>query len=284
MKQHPIPQDITNYKFHLIGSMTLKQFAEVAVAAVLAFIIFKTNLIAIVKWPLIFFTVGLGAALAFVPIEERPLDHWIQTFFKNIYKPTKFFWKKASKIPDFFNYKISSVQSDFFAPNVNLNPARKQRINEYIKSIPEAEKVDEFDAGENQKISALLNQFNDVKVDQDQIKIEVKKQEKPNLQTRVRDLKAPQEELDNKKYSTNQIFGSVIGQNGQKESEVIIEIKDQSGESLRVIKSDEDGNFVANNPLKNGFYQVIAEKNDQKFPILQVELTGQILDPLVIKA
>ncbi|AKM80992.1 MAG: hypothetical protein UT13_C0001G0028 [Candidatus Pacebacteria bacterium GW2011_GWF2_38_9] len=284
MKQHPIPQDITNYKFHLIGSMTLKQFAEVAVAAVLAFIIFKTNLIAIVKWPLIFFTVGLGAALAFVPIEERPLDHWIQTFFKNIYKPTKFFWKKASKIPDFFNYKISSVQSDFFAPNVNLNPARKQRINEYIKSIPEAEKVDEFDAGENQKISALLNQFNDVKVDQDQIKIEVKKQEKPNLQTRVRDLKAPQEELDNKKYSTNQIFGSVIGQNGQKESEVIIEIKDQSGESLRVIKSDEDGNFVANNPLKNGSYQVIAEKNDQKFPILQVELTGQILDPLVIKA
>ncbi|KKQ07369.1 MAG: hypothetical protein US20_C0040G0005, partial [Candidatus Pacebacteria bacterium GW2011_GWF1_36_5] len=46
----------------------------------------------------------------------------------------------------------------------------------------------------------------------------------------------------------------------------------------------EDGNFVANNPLKNGSYQVIAEKNDQKFPILQVELTGQILDPLVIKA
>lgn len=284
MKQHPIPQDITNYKFHLIGSMTLKQFAEVAVAAVLAFIIFKTNLIAIVKWPLIFFTVGLGAALAFVPIEERPLDHWIQTFFKNIYKPTKFFWKKASKIPDFFNYKISSVQSDFFAPNVNLNPARKQRINEYIKSIPEAERVDEFDAGENQKISALLNQFDDVKVDQDKVKIEVKKQEKPNLQTRVRDLKAPQEEIDNKKYSANQIFGSVIGQNGQKESEVIIEIKDQSGESLRVIKSDEDGNFVASNPLKNGSYQVIAEKNDQKFPILQVELTGQILDPLVIKA
>ena len=284
MTQHPIPQDITNYKFHLIGSMTLKQFAEVAVAAVLAFIIFKTNLIVIVKWPLIFFTVGLGAALAFVPIEERPLDHWIQTFFKNIYKPTKFFWKKASKIPDFFNYKISSVQTDFFAPDVNLNPARKQRINEYIKSIPEAEKVDEFDAGENQKISALLNQFDDVKVDQNKIKIEVKKQEKPNLQTRVRDLKAPQEESDYKKYSANQIFGSVIDQNGQKASEVIIEIKDQGGESVRVIKSDEDGNFVASNPLKNGSYQVIAEKNDQKFPILQVELTGQILDPLVIKA
>ncbi len=128
MKQHPIPQDITNYKFHLVGSMTLKQFAELAVAAVLAFIIYKTNLIGIIKWPLVFSVVGLGAAIAFVPIEERPLDHWIKTFFKNIYKPTKFFWKKSNKIPDFFNYKISSTQDDFFSPDINLNPARKQRI------------------------------------------------------------------------------------------------------------------------------------------------------------
>ena len=98
------------------------------------------------------------------------------------------------------------MQTDFFAPDVNLNPARKQRINEYIKSIPEDEKVDEFDAGENQKISALLNQFDDVKIDQDEIKIETKKQEKPNLQTRVRNLKAPQEEVDHKKYLENHLY------------------------------------------------------------------------------
>lgn len=284
MKQHPIPQDITNYKFHLIGSMTLKQFAEIAVAAVLAFIIYKTNLIVIVKWPLILLVVGLGAALAFVPIEERPLDHWIQTFFKNIYKPTKFFWKKASKIPDFFNYKINSVQSDFFAPEVNLNPARKKRISEYIRSIPEDEKVDDFDAGENQKIGALLSQFDEVRVDKSQVQIETKKQEKPNLQTRVRNLKAPQEATADKKYLANQIFGLIIDQNNQPVSQAIIEIKDQTGESIRVLKSDEKGNFIASNPLKNGSYQVIAESNDQKFPILQVELTGQTPDPLVIKA
>ena len=41
MKQHPIPQDITGYKFHLIGAMTLKQFAEVAVGAIIAFIVLK---------------------------------------------------------------------------------------------------------------------------------------------------------------------------------------------------------------------------------------------------
>ena len=188
MKQHPIPQDITNYKFHLIGQMTLKQFAEVAVGVVLGFVLFKTNLIGIIKWPLIFLSVGGGALIAFVPVEERPMDHWIKTFFKNIYKPTKFFWKKAAKIPDFFSFQITSTQADYFAPDVNFNPARKQRIFEYLKSIPSDEKLDDFDLEESQKISQLLNAFEEVEVDQENIEIEPRKQERPNLRTRVRKL------------------------------------------------------------------------------------------------
>ncbi|MDQ5951410.1 MAG: hypothetical protein QG639_691, partial [Patescibacteria group bacterium] len=53
MKEHPIPQDITNYRFHIVGSMTLKQFGEVLVGVIISFIIYQTNLIAIIKWPLI---------------------------------------------------------------------------------------------------------------------------------------------------------------------------------------------------------------------------------------
>ena len=85
MQEHPIPQDITGYKFHIIGSMTLKQFGEVFLGVIIAGILFKTNLIAVIKWPLIMMSVGLGAAAAFLPIEERPLDHWIITFFRVLY-------------------------------------------------------------------------------------------------------------------------------------------------------------------------------------------------------
>jgi len=284
MKQHPIPQDITNYKFHLIGSMTLKQFAELAVAAVLAFVIYKTNLIGLIKWPLIFLTVGLGAAIAFVPIEERPLDHWIKTFFQNIYKPTKFFWKKSNKIPDFFNYKITSTSEDFFAPDINLNPARKQRIFEYLKSIPEKEaNANQFDLEEEQKINTVLNEFNEVEVPQNKINIEVAKQEKPNLQTRVRKLKAPKETLNEPEYLPNQIFGSIINENGEKVSQAIIEIKDQNEQSVRVLKSDENGNFLTNRSLENGIYQIIVEKDELNFPKIEVELNGQKIKPLVIK-
>jgi len=283
MKQHPIPQDITNYKFHLIGSMTLKQFAEIAVAVVIAFAIFKTNLIGIIKWPLVFIIVGSGAMIAFVPIEERPLDHWIKTFFKNIYRPTKFFWKKASKIPDLFNYKINSTQNDFFAPNVNLNPARKQRIFEYLKSIPSDEKVDDFDLKENQKIENILGEFDNVQVKQKDIEIELKKQEKPNLQTRVRKLNAPQAFITNSDHLPNQVFGLILDKNGIALPQAIIEIQDQNGQSLRVMKSDESGNFQVSKPLPDGFYQVLAEKNEEKYQSLQIELKGEVLGPLVIK-
>lgn len=283
MKQHPIPQDITNYKFHLIGSMTLKQFAELAVAVVLAFIIFKTNLISIVKWPLIFLSVGFGAIIAFVPFEERPMDHWIKTFFKKIYHPTKFFWKKANKIPDLFSYKITSVQEDFFAPNVNLNPARKQRIFEYLKSIPSDEKLDNFDLEENQKVNSILNEFDNVSVEAEDIEIEIKKQEKPNLKTRVRKLQAPQAFVSSNDHLPNQIFGLVIDENDQAVSQALVEIKDQNGQSVRIIKSDADGNFSINKSLENGKYSVVTESNDKKYPTLQIELSGKILNPLVIK-
>ena len=284
MKQHPIPQDITNYKFHLIGSMTLKQFAELAVAVVIAFIIYKTNLIGIVKWPLIFIVVGLGAMIAFVPIEERPLDHWIKTFFKNIYKPTKFFWKKANKIPDFFNYKITSTNNEFFAPDINLNPARKQRIFEYLKSIPEEEKnVNQFDLEEKQRVSAVLSEFDKVEVAPSEINIEIQEQEKPNLQTRVRKLKAPEKIAEEKEYLTNQISGSIINGEGEVVTQAIVEIKDQNNQSVRVLKSDENGEFLTNRPLENGVYQIVVEKDGLNFPTLEVELSGQKIKPLVIK-
>lgn len=190
MKQHPIPQDITNYKFHLIGSMTLKQFAEVAAAAIIALILYSTNLPSIFKWPIILVVVVLGVMVAFVPIEERPLDHWIITFFKNLYHPTKFYWRKQNKAPEFFTYQPGSANSSAITPEVDLNPARKRRIYEYLKSMPAEETADTFDQALDQRVSQVLADFASVQVEPSQIDIEQKSvQQKPNLKTRVRQLK-----------------------------------------------------------------------------------------------
>lgn len=131
MREHPIPQDITGYKFHIVGSMTLKQFGELALGVVTAGVFWQTNLVFFIKWPLIVISIMAGVIAAFIPIGERPLDHWILTFFKVLYKPTQYFWKRKSNIPDPFLYEASQATKDY-VPELDLSPMRRERIKEFL--------------------------------------------------------------------------------------------------------------------------------------------------------
>lgn len=96
MEQHAVPQDITGFKFKLVGDMTLKQFAELAAGAVLAYLFYASSLPSFFKLPLTIIFALFGIALAFFPVEERPLDTWIINFLRAIYRPTLYVWKKDS--------------------------------------------------------------------------------------------------------------------------------------------------------------------------------------------
>ena len=101
MEQHPVPQNVTGFQFKLIGDITLKQFAYLAGGIIVAYITFKVSLIPVLlRYPTAIFSVLLGFGLAFVPIEERPLDRWLIAFFKSIYSPTQYVWKKHNSPPE----------------------------------------------------------------------------------------------------------------------------------------------------------------------------------------
>ncbi|MBI5619996.1 PrgI family protein [Candidatus Gottesmanbacteria bacterium] len=96
MEQHPVPQNVTTFQFRLIGDWTIKQFGYLAGGAIAAYVCFKLPLPFFFRWPL---AVGLpvfGFGLAFVPIEERPMDVWILSFFKSIYSPTEYLWSRSA--------------------------------------------------------------------------------------------------------------------------------------------------------------------------------------------
>lgn len=94
MIEHPIPQNITSYQFHLVGDMTLKQFLELAGGIFVSWLIWTLNLPSFLKWPMAIGVIIFGFALAFLPVEERPLDQWVLAFLRAIYRPTQFIWKK----------------------------------------------------------------------------------------------------------------------------------------------------------------------------------------------
>jgi len=188
MREHAIPQDITSYRFHIIGNMTIKQFAEIGAGCLAGFIVYSTNLPIIIKWPVIALFVGLGAMAAFVPIEERPFDHWVVTFFRVLYKPTKFFWTRHSKIPEAFLFVPYDETQTVYA-ELDLRPARRQRIKEYLTSVTLPHEFNQFDLWELQRLQSIMNTFS---TDQTQINGSPSvRGQRPYLKVRVRAIKLP---------------------------------------------------------------------------------------------
>ena len=133
MEQHPIPQQISSYQFRLVGDMTLRQFFQVGGGALISFILYNTGLPGFIKWPLMILIFGLGAALAFMPFQERPLSDWIFAFFRSIYSPTVYLWKEH-KVPIAY-YKEEGTQEP--EKKTFIAPHGEDALNEYLKSTPD---------------------------------------------------------------------------------------------------------------------------------------------------
>ncbi len=155
MEQHPIPQQISSYQFRLVGDMTLKQFFQLAGGFLVGLIFYSLPIIGIIKWPFAIFSVILGAGLAFVPLEERPLERWIFAFFKAIYTPTEFFWKRNAVTTKFFQDE----------PAVAENPATPQEaeLKNYLSTANQKTgPLAKLEGAESGFLASLLGIFNGI--------------------------------------------------------------------------------------------------------------------------
>ncbi|KKS78836.1 MAG: hypothetical protein UV54_C0049G0007 [Candidatus Beckwithbacteria bacterium GW2011_GWA2_43_10] len=152
MQQHPVPQAITTYKFRLVGNMTLKQFLELAFGVVIAWLIFSSGLNFFIKWTLGPLFGFLGFALAFVPIEDRPLDQWIINFFKAIYLPTRFIFKPQTKTMAIFS------PAPPLPPKTNKAFANPAQLQEYLSTLPTSPAT-AFDEAEHKYLEHIYQLF-----------------------------------------------------------------------------------------------------------------------------
>jgi len=137
-EQHPVPQNISSYQFRLVGDMTLKQFVELAGGAVVSLLFYASPLPAIFKWPAVVFSALLGAAMAFLPIQDRPLEQWLVAFIRSVYAPTEFKWEQRNSKPQFFAVPTSTQQ----APENKEIEAESTKSGgpSFMKNLEETEK------------------------------------------------------------------------------------------------------------------------------------------------
>lgn len=397
MIEHPVPQNITEYRFHLIGNMTVKQFLILLAGTGIAFLFYTTNLPGILKWFLMIVFFGAGAAAAFVPFEERTLDQWLINFIKAIYRPTKYFWRREPDMPSFFNYvPHRSSQQDKIEQTDQWLPNRQQQIQSYLSSLQSNQTMapDPLDVftNQNQQINDLFDQVaaaSNIAPGETQ-----KELLKPDLQVRARPLRknaqtqngnpqaaavhssdtsgheqtktkpvnqstvpnaetkphttdrdvqrgtiqvapmstsknSPQDkEIDNhtqprqngpsqkQSYLTaddttsssqssqtvqpavfdrdlpfpslpnepNVLVGMVHDPEEHIIPGAIIEILDENGNTVRAMKTNTLGQFYISSPLRDGTYHLETESSNYKFPVYELHVSGETLDPVDIKA
>lgn len=84
--------------------------------------------------------------------------------------------------------------------------------------------------------------------------------------------------------SPNLIAGIVKDSRGNVLPNILIEIRDKSGNPVRAFKTNGLGQFISATPLLNGTYHVELEdpRGSHKFDIIEIVANGTILDPLEI--
>ncbi|NTU74040.1 PrgI family protein, partial [Candidatus Roizmanbacteria bacterium] len=131
MEQHAIPRQITTFEFKLIGFMTLKQFLYLVVFLPAAFIIFRLFPLPLLNIILAAGCAGMGAALAFLPIQDRPLDVWLQNLWKRLMSPTQYTYHKEEQ-------SLNFLKNLYFASDPHRVVAHietQEKLAAYIASI-----------------------------------------------------------------------------------------------------------------------------------------------------
>jgi len=315
MEQHAVPQNISSYQFHLVGDMTLKQFLELAGGVVVGLLFYATGLPSFIKWPLILLSAAMGAALAFIPFEERPLEQWIIAFFRSVYSPTLFYWKKPATPPVYFQAEqgATNLPSTTLIPKTGFLANLENSENVFLSKVsqlfgtttqvstkPQAVEVIEPTPVTPQApigTATLSTQRPQVNVPATPVVQVASSDTPPKVIFETPDIKPiiPEAASTNNQFAgggippttpttPNVVVGEVTDLEGKIIESAILEIRDVLNRPVRALRTNKAGHFMIVTPLQNGKYQLMAEKDGFIFDAHPFEATGAIVAPITIRA
>jgi hypothetical protein len=319
MNQHAVPQNVTGYQFRLIGDMTIQQFIYLSIGIGAAIFFYYTNLFSIIKWFFILMSALMGFAVAFMPLEERPLDQWIVNYIKAIYKPTRFIWRKNPSTPAYFTYSASTTILPQDSQEVARAAAlrRQQGLRSFLVTLPsdQQETIDQTEKSSISSIEALFSASSGTPSPAPIVTqyipqtIAPEPVYTPQVAPQVAALEPTNEPLlvvpeavieavvetptvtattsstlpfPSTPSTPNTVVGMVLDNQNHIISNAIVEVVDESGIPVRATKTNQLGQFFSTTPLRRGIYHITIEKDGYSFDTIELELSGQIIEPLKI--
>lgn len=152
-QQHPIPQNVMQVEFKLIGNLTIRQFVYAAVGVVFFYIAITSPIPSFIRFPVAFIGLIGGLALAFLPLEDRGLDQWTKNFLGAIFSPTQRIWHKEPEPPEYF---LSEYTSLVKAEALAVAPSTARgRLAEYLATSEKKKALSALDKREEDFFARL---------------------------------------------------------------------------------------------------------------------------------
>ena len=134
-RRHPVPQNVMDVEFKVVGDLTVRQLMYLFAGMSLAYIFHKSGLPAFWRWVFMLLIGGLSVAVAFVPVQERSLDKWLISFIKAMTGPGQRVWRKSYTPPAYFLADYAQIIRNEI---ITLTPAKsRSKLDEYLGQLPE---------------------------------------------------------------------------------------------------------------------------------------------------
>ncbi len=199
-RQHPVPQNVMDVEFKLIGELTIRQFSYLVVFGLLFLLTYNSPLPLLFKVPILIVEVLAGISFAFLPYNDITLDKWTVNYIRAITMPRIRIWKHLPNTPYFFTYTPKSKEVKEQVREYSSNKDRSKSIQELFNKKP-PEKLGSFedDSDITQHEIAYLQKigFKAPVTTSTNIKSEVIIPEKPKIEEKSSTL--VEDELETKK-------------------------------------------------------------------------------------
>lgn len=272
MEQHPIPRQITTFEFKLIGFLTLRQFLYLLVAFPLAFVVFKLFPVPIFNIIFAIFTAGLGLGLAFVPINERPLDVWIRNLVKRLTSPTQYTYSKHGAPIEFLRNLIFLSDPHRVLAHVDS----QEKLASYLSKSPKnASPSDDKRKAVESLLQNPTQLFTPQNIQPTSAPPSVSPTPPPYVSPPAGGFTPSSEK---KPFFTGIIKNhKLIPLPG-----ILIYVRNEKGEVVRLLKTNPHGVFATFNPLPAGTYEFEVKdlKDAYFFDTMKISIAETNLKPL----
>ncbi len=152
-RKHPVPQNVMDVEFKVVGDLTVRQIVYIAIGFSIAYIFYRSGLPVVWQYGLAIFMVLLTLAVAFVPYEDRGLDKWLVIFIRSMFGPTQMIWQKSYSSPAYF---LSDYAQIIRNEIITLTPVKNRtKLEEYLELIED--KGDELEIERSSKLSQITD-------------------------------------------------------------------------------------------------------------------------------